>query len=39
MLNRDLLIKIAVSSTVTLSVHQFSLLKRTMTPVAFFLGH
>lgn len=35
-LNRDLLIKIAGSSTVTLYICQFTLLQRTTTPVAFF---
>lgn len=35
-LSRDLLIKIAGSSTVTLYICQFTLLRRTMTPVAFF---
>lgn len=38
-LNRDLLIKIAGSSTVPLHIRQFAALQHTMTPVAFFLGH
>lgn len=39
MLNRDLLMKIAGSSTVPLSIRQFASLQSTVTPVAFFLGH